>query len=101
MTMRYSIELAKRLRSHLFHSRVFRDAKGRYDPRDERREAVARETWAVHGICLKCRCWTIMVGVCKECGEVYSETRLASHVGEMMVRKQLEAADKELREHAN
>ncbi len=69
---RYSVALSNKLRARLFLPRVFRDSKARYDPRSDADEELARKTWAVHGVCLQCRCWTITVGRCPECSLRYS-----------------------------
>jgi len=34
-------------------------------------EALAKATWAVHGVCLNCRRWTVAAGRCAECAIVY------------------------------
>ena len=82
---KFSIELANRLRSRLF-KRVTRDHKVRYDPIDNRSEDFAKLTWAVHGVCLACRCWCITVGRCPECDIDYSGTRNWGEATEMVQR---------------
>lgn len=94
--MGYSIELADRLRRLLFKPKVFRDAKARYDAMDVRKEAVAKITWAVHGVCLTCRCWCITVGRCPDCGIDYSPPSdgsiRAENARDAMVAKQVQLA---------
>lgn len=92
----YSIEMARQLRSRLFQPRVFRDHIARYDRIDDATEQVAAKTWAVHGVCLSCRCLTVMVGRCAECGIDYSQ---GLHYGERQAlgREQLATADAFLR----
>jgi len=94
MATKYSIQLANKLRFRLFQPEIFRDHKVRYDARGERSEAVARNTWAVHGVCLECRCWSITGGRCVACGIDYSPegTSSRSLASEAKVRKQLELA---------
>lgn len=72
MRLRYSIFLAEKLRRHLFQPKVFRESKARYDAKSDDLEAIARQTWAVHGVCLVCRMQAIAGGVCCDCGQGYS-----------------------------
>ena len=99
--MGYSTELADRLRRLLFKPRVFRDAKARYDAMDARKEGIAKITWAVHGVCLECRCWSISCGRCPDCAIDYSAIDYSSPIDgsiraararEAMVAKQVQLA---------
>lgn len=69
--MGYSTELSNRLVNLLFKPPVRRDHKVRHDKLDDRSEGVAKITWAVHGVCLKCRCRCMSVGRCPDCGIDY------------------------------
>lgn len=95
--LRYSTELANRLRLHLFKPQTFRDAKARYDAKSDDLEGEALGTWAVHGVCLTCRCQSITCGRCVECGLVYSTHPLYSFASEAMVQEHLHRATKALR----
>lgn len=96
--MKYSTQLADRLRARLFEPQTFRDHKARYDARDARTEGIASKTWAVHGVCASCRCWSITGGRCVDCGIDYSPVGVHSRsiASEEMVRKQLELASEVL-----
>lgn len=95
--MRYSTELANRLRLCLFKPQTFRDAKARYDAKSDDLEGEALGTWAVHGVCLICRCQAITCGRCVECGRVYSTHNLGSFDSETMVLQQLRRAHEVLK----
>lgn len=94
---KYSTELADKLRRQLFKTRVFREHRTRYDARDAAKEELALSTWAIHGVCLQCRCWAITTGRCKECGHTYSELPNLSFLCERMVSRQLGIAEREVR----
>jgi hypothetical protein len=70
--MSYSIRLSDRLVARLFKPPVMRDHRARYDPLNKVSEDVAELTWAVHGICLDCRTWSITAGRCVMCDRNYS-----------------------------
>lgn len=97
MRLKYSTDLANRLRDRLF-TRSRRDHKVRYDPRDDASEDAAWKTWSVHGVCLECRCRTITAGRCPECDIDYSPHRLGSGNSEALAQLHLEEAFRFLKE---
>jgi hypothetical protein len=65
--MKYTTNLATALRRVLFKQST-EDFKVRYTPKNPECAAKAAVTWAVHGVCHRCRCQSITVGRCADCG---------------------------------
>lgn len=95
---RYSVSLGNNLRARLFirNDAVYMAGKGpvTYDIRLEH-EALAVQTWAVHGVCLKCGHQSIMDGRCAECALDYRDSAHGhprSHLVESAIQKQINLA---------
>jgi len=99
--MKYSTRLANELRVALFDrdDQSFKD-KGDpvfYRPKDGRL-TEAKETWAIHGVCLECHRLSLSVARCADCGTAYAEDDLQGVKAERMVAAQLFTAARIIRE---
>lgn len=92
---RYSIELGNALRGRLFvrNDRQFiADGSPVTYEIKPGSEALAAQTWAVHGVCLACKRWSISMGRCAECAVTYHDPALRGLNAEWAVRDQIELA---------
>jgi hypothetical protein len=92
--MNYSTELRNNLQSLLFVRDIKSLSYVTYSVKPEFEE-LARQTWAVHGVCLNCKRQSITCGRCPECAIKYSELR--GWNSEKAVQTQLELAARALR----
>lgn len=80
--MKYNIQLANTLRATLFvrHDELYlkNGSHVLYVVKPEHAE-IASQTWAVHGVCLSCRCLSITDGRCAECAIVYRSSLTGWH----------------------
>lgn len=97
--MSFSIKLADDIRRCLFarNDHDFIHALGvvTYDVKPGCEEQ-ALKTWAVHGVCLQCKRWTITAGRCAECDLRYNN--LLGFNAEKMVQEQVDLAKTILRQ---
>jgi hypothetical protein len=90
----YSIQLGNALRDRLFtrndHLFITEGGPVTYEVKPGSEDAAAR-TWAVHGVCLACKHWSISAGRCN-CGVSYRDPALTGGYADRAVQDQLNQA---------
>jgi len=66
--MKYSVEMAEKLRKRLFDMER-RDGRVYHYPKEDAPKSELAK-WQIHGVCLRCHSLAISAGECRQCGQI-------------------------------